>query len=133
VREQVAALGLHDAVWLPGARRHPALLHTFSVFALPSLAEGTPVSMLEAMACGLPVVASRVGGIPGSRGRRRQGLLVPAGDASALAAALARYVRDPACAPPRPAGARASRTRFSMRAMLAPTAPVRAAAQRKGA
>ncbi|RZL30576.1 MAG: glycosyltransferase, partial [Rubrivivax sp.] len=65
VRAQVAALGLQDVVWLPGARADVAgLLPGFSLFALPSLAEGTPVSMLEAMACGLPVVASNVGGIP---------------------------------------------------------------------
>ena len=121
VREQVARLGLGDAVWLPGARADiKDLLHGFDVFVLPSLAEGTPVSMLEAMACGLPVVASRVGGIPEVVDDGVQGLLVPVGDLDALAQALARYAADPLL---RAAHGRAGRARveerFSMRAMLA--------------
>jgi glycosyltransferase involved in cell wall biosynthesis len=121
VREQVARLGLDGAVWLPGARADiAAVLHTFSVFALPSLAEGTPVSMLEAMACGLPVVASRVGGIPEVVDEDVQGLLVPVGDVDALTAALARYVQDAALASAHGAAARARvEDRFSLRAMVA--------------
>jgi len=120
VRRQVADLGLQDAVWLPGARADVKdLLHTFTVFALPSLAEGTPVSMLEAMACGLPVVASRVGGIPEVVDDGVQGLLVPVGDADALAQALARYAFDPALRARHGRAARARvEERFSMRAML---------------
>ena len=121
VRQQVQDLGLQDAVWLPGARVDiGSLLHTFTMFALPSLAEGTPVSMLEAMACGLPVVASRVGGIPEVVDDGVQGLLVPVGDVEALAQAMARYALD---ADLRARHGRAARTRveerFSMRAMLA--------------
>lgn len=121
VRAQVEQLGLQDAVWLPGARTDiAALLRTFSIFALPSLAEGTPVSMLEAMACGLPVVASRVGGIPEVLDDGAQGLLVPVGDVEALAQALARHARD---ADLRAAHGRAARARveerFSLRAMVA--------------
>ena len=121
VRQQVQNLGLQDAVWLPGARVDiGSLLHTFTMFALPSLAEGTPVSMLEAMACGLPVVASRVGGIPEVVDDGVQGLLVPVGDVEALAQAMARYALD---ADLRARHGRAARTRveerFSMRAMLA--------------
>jgi sugar transferase (PEP-CTERM/EpsH1 system associated) len=120
VREQVARLQLDDAVWLPGARADvAALLQTFDVFALPSLAEGTPVSMLEAMACGLPVVASRVGGIPEVVDDGVQGLLVPPADVAALEQALARYVQDPSL---RAAHGKAARTRveerYSMRAMV---------------
>jgi sugar transferase (PEP-CTERM/EpsH1 system associated) len=121
VRQQVQDLGLQDAVWLPGARADiKALLQTFTMFALPSLAEGTPVSMLEAMACGLPVVASRVGGIPEVVDDGVQGVLVPVGDVDALAQALARYATD---ADLRARHGRAARARvedrFSMRAMLA--------------
>ncbi|KFI05142.1 TIGR03088 family PEP-CTERM/XrtA system glycosyltransferase [Massilia sp. BSC265] len=121
VREQVASLGLQDAVWLPGARADvAALLHGFSLFALPSLAEGTPVSMLEAMACGLPVVASNVGGIPEVVTDGLEGSLVPPQDTEALAQALASYVRDPALRRQRGEAARARvEAAFSMRAMLA--------------
>ena len=121
VRRQVADLGLQDAVWLPGARSDiKALLHSFSLFALPSLAEGTPVSLLEAMASGLPVVASRVGGIPEVVTDGEQGLLVPVGDADALALALARYAREPELGRRHGlAGRTRIEERFSMRAMLA--------------
>ena len=121
VREQVAELGLQDAVWLPGARADiAALLHTFSVFALPSLAEGTPVSMLEAMACGLPVVASRVGGIPEVVDEGVQGLLVPVGDVDALTDALARYAQDAQLRTAHGGAGRARvEERFSLRAMVA--------------
>jgi len=120
VREQVAALGLQDAVWLPGARADIAdILHTFSVFALPSLAEGTPVSMLEAMACGLPVVASRVGGIPEVVDEGMQGLLVPVGDVDALTDALARYAQDAGLRAAHGGAGRARvEERFSLRAMV---------------
>ncbi|WP_051306266.1 TIGR03088 family PEP-CTERM/XrtA system glycosyltransferase [Massilia alkalitolerans] len=121
VREQVASLGLQDVVWLPGARADvAALLHGFSLFALPSLAEGTPVSMLEAMACGLPVVASKVGGIPEVVTDGVEGSLVPVKDTEALARTLASYVRDPALRRQRGEAARARvEAAFSMRAMLA--------------
>ena len=121
VKAQVAAAGLDDVVWLPGARSDiAALMHSFSLFALPSLAEGTPVSLLEAMACGLPVVASNVGGIPEVIQDGEQGSLVPAADSTALAAAIARYVEDPALAVRHGRAARERiEQRYSMQAMLA--------------
>lgn len=119
VAEQVAQAGLQDVVWLPGARDDVAdLLHGFDIFALPSLAEGTPVSLLEAMACALPVVASRVGGIPEVVTDGVDGSLAPVDDA-ALAEALARYVQDPALAARHGAAARARiEQKYSMAAML---------------
>ena len=96
---KVAASGLGEQVWLPGARSDIAqLMRSFSVFALSSIAEGTPVTLLEAMACGLPVVSTAVGGIPELVLDNVTGKLVAAGDTAALAAALAEYAGDPALA-----------------------------------
>jgi glycosyltransferase involved in cell wall biosynthesis len=85
-----ADAGLQDCAWLPGARSDVApVMRSFSLFALSSMAEGTPVTMLEAMACGLPVVATAVGGIPEVVQDGASGALVPAGDPQRLAEALA--------------------------------------------
>jgi sugar transferase (PEP-CTERM/EpsH1 system associated) len=121
LKAQVAAAGLEQVVWLPGARSDIAeLMHSFSLFALPSLAEGTPVSLLEAMACGLPVVASNVGGIPEVIQDGEHGSLVAPADNAALAAAIARYVEAPALASRHGLAARARiEQRYSMNAMLA--------------
>jgi sugar transferase (PEP-CTERM/EpsH1 system associated) len=99
IREKVSAAGIADLVWLPGARSDVAeIMRSFSVFALPSIAEGTPVTILEAMSTGLPVVATRVGGIPEVVVDGATGALVPSGDVEALANALARYAGEQALA-----------------------------------
>ncbi|MGD9722101.1 MAG: glycosyltransferase [Pirellulales bacterium] len=64
------------------------------VFVLPSLSEGTPRTLVEARACGCPVVATRAGGIPSSVDDGRTGLLVPPNDSPALAAAIERLLDD---------------------------------------
>jgi glycosyltransferase involved in cell wall biosynthesis len=74
-----------------GVRDH--LLQS-DIFILPSFAEGVPVSLMEAMACGVPVIATQVGGIAELIESGETGLLVPASDAIALRDAIARYLND---------------------------------------
>lgn len=93
---QAAALGLGRRVWFPGHQADISRwLRAMDVFVLPSLAEGLPMSLLEAMAAGRPVVASRVGGIPEVVRDGVEGRLVPPGDVTALADACLAYLRDP--------------------------------------
>ncbi|RZI59237.1 MAG: TIGR03088 family PEP-CTERM/XrtA system glycosyltransferase [Rubrivivax sp.] len=124
LRAQCQALldeaGLGDLAWLPGERTDvPAVMRGLHVFALPSLAEGISNTILEAMASGLPVVATEVGGNADLVTPEVSGLLVPAADPEAMAAALLRLARDPARAA---AMGEAGRARveedFSMRAMV---------------
>ena len=89
-------LGVRDQVHFLGFRPDAqALLELMDVVAVPSVSEGTPLIVLEAMSAGVPVVASRVGGIPGQIRPGREGLLVPPGDAKALGNALLSLLRDP--------------------------------------
>lgn len=95
LERQVVELGLTDSVRLLGNRKDVAeLLAECDVFALSSIAEGMPVTLLEAMAARLPVVATDVGGVALVVDAGVTGTLVPAGDPSALAAALRAYVTD---------------------------------------
>lgn len=71
-------------------------MRSFDVFVLPSLSEAQPVTILEAMACALPVVASAVGGVPQLVLEGQTGLLVDSMNPVTLAQAIAVYVRDPA-------------------------------------
>lgn len=97
LQQQVDAAGIGHAVLLPGGRNDIAdVMKAFSVFAMSSIAEGMPVTLLEAMSSGLPVVSTRVGGIPDVVTDHETGALVPAGDPAAMAAALAVYAQDPA-------------------------------------
>jgi glycosyltransferase involved in cell wall biosynthesis len=90
-----ARLGLGRRVTFLGHRDDPeAVLPAFDVFCLPSLAEGLPRSVLEAQACGVPVVASDVGGL-GEAVCPHTGRLVVAGDGEALPAALASVLARP--------------------------------------
>jgi glycosyltransferase involved in cell wall biosynthesis len=92
---EVSALGLANRVRFAGERHDiPELLATADVFVLPSRSEGLPISVLEAMAAGLPVVASRVGGVPELVVDGKTGLLVQPGDPEELAGALCRLAAD---------------------------------------
>jgi glycosyltransferase involved in cell wall biosynthesis len=96
---QVATLGLSGAVELVGWLEHdklPAFLQEIDVFALPSTWEGFGVAAAEASACGLPVVATDVYGIPDVVRPNVTGLLVPPKDPAALAKALGRLIDNPA-------------------------------------
>lgn len=97
-REQQAAdLGLtSNEVRFLGFRSDvPDLLAACDIFVLPSLTEGLPLSVLEAMSHGLPIIATPVGGIPELVLDHEHGILVPVQDSSALAEALASLVSNP--------------------------------------
>ena len=93
---ELRRLGLGRATELAGARHDvPELLAAADIFVLSTRSEGLPLSILEAMSAGLPVVASRVGGIPELVVDGETGLLVPPGDPASLAAAIERLLEDP--------------------------------------
>ena len=88
--------GLADLAWLPGERADVAdIMRGLSCFVLPSLAEGISNTILEAMACGLPVLATAVGGNVELVADGRTGQLVASDDVQALAEALVRCCQDP--------------------------------------
>jgi glycosyltransferase involved in cell wall biosynthesis len=92
-------LGLGERVRFLGVRSDvPDLLQAADVFALTSVSEAASLTLLEAMASGLPVVVTAVGGNPEIVRQGREGFLVPRGDAPAAAAALLRLLDDPAAA-----------------------------------
>ncbi len=96
---QAERAGIGEALHLVGSREDVEhCLAGFDYFSLPSLNEGMGRSLIEAMTAGLPVIASRVGGIPSLIDDGVNGLLVPAGNSPALAGALRRMLRDPQCA-----------------------------------
>lgn len=93
---EAAVLGLRDAVCFTGFRPDVlALIQGFEIFVFPSTLEALGTSVLDAMALRKPVVATRAGGIPESVQDGVTGLLVPPGDARALAEALCAVLREP--------------------------------------
>jgi glycosyltransferase involved in cell wall biosynthesis len=94
---RAAAEGLKDRILFPGfVEDIPRFMRALTLLVIPSLQEGFPYSALEAMAGGTPVIASRVGGLPELIDDGETGLLVPPGDASALAAGIERLLGDEA-------------------------------------
>lgn len=111
IRAEIHRLGLADAVVLHGellpdeVRRH---LADADLFCLPSFSEGLPVSIMEAMAIGVPVVATAISGIPELATHDETALTVPPGNVEALATALERMMTEPGLAEQLSVAARAA-------------------------
>jgi L-malate glycosyltransferase len=96
IRELVAACRLGDHVRFLGLRGDVArLLAAADLFLLSSISEGIPLTLIEAMAAGLPIVATRVGGVPEVVEDGRTGLLTPGGNPQALAESILRLADQP--------------------------------------
>lgn len=112
--------GIEDQAWLPGERSDvPEVMRGLDCFVLPSLAEGISNTVLEAMASGIPIVATRVGGNPELIEDGLSGRLVPSADTAAMAHAILGYFDDPVMARRHARAARnAAVQRFSLDAMV---------------
>lgn len=107
LEREIRKSGLEDRVFLLGFRSDSReILQLADIFALPSLEEGLPMSLLEAMATELPVVVSTVGAMPDVVRDRREGLLVPPGDSVRLTSALLELIDHPSFSATLAAGAR---------------------------
>lgn len=124
LRDQAQAIlrraGIDDLCWLPGERSDvPAILRGLDCFVLPSLAEGISNTILEAMACGLPVIATEVGGNGELVQIGDTGELVAAADPEGLARQIVRLASNPELAKKMgQSGRRAVESRFSLDAMV---------------
>lgn len=85
---------VHFKGWVSGAIKTSILQHS-SVYVLPSYNEGMPISILEAMSFGLPVIASRVGGIPEMLDHQQSGLLIDPGNKQQLREAMEKLILEP--------------------------------------
>jgi glycosyltransferase involved in cell wall biosynthesis len=96
LEQRTVDLGIRERVHFPGWWRDvPAALSDIDVVALTSNNEGTPVALIEGLAAARPVVATDVGGVPSVVDHGQDGLLVPKGDADAVARALRTLLEDP--------------------------------------
>ncbi|MBX9631928.1 MAG: TIGR03088 family PEP-CTERM/XrtA system glycosyltransferase [Burkholderiales bacterium] len=116
----LTAHGLADRAWLPGELREiPDALRGLDVFVCPSLSEGISNTILEAMASGLPVLATRVGGNPELVTDGVTGSFVPRSDSDAMARAIVEYGRRPELRLAHGSQARKDAlTRFSLQVMV---------------
>lgn len=94
LQDEASALGLRNVLFLGFRRDTPHLLRVFDVFVLPSLFEGLPVVLIEAMAAGCAVVATRIGGVEEVVVDGFNGILVQPGDSQSLASALRSLITD---------------------------------------
>jgi glycosyltransferase involved in cell wall biosynthesis len=95
LQRRAETLGILSRVHFAGARRDLGnVLAAIDFFTMPSLWEGLPLSLVLAMGAGVPVIASRVAGIPEVVQHEVSGLLVEPGDSAGLAQAMARLVAD---------------------------------------
>lgn len=95
IEQQIETLGLGGSVRLLGRRTDiPEMLAAADLFVLASRWEGNPLAVMEAMSAGVPVIATKVGGVPELVGDGETGLLVSPGDPAALAAAICRLLDD---------------------------------------
>lgn len=114
-------LGVRDRVTFTGrvdARDVPAWLDRADIFLNTTNVDNTPVSVIEAMASGLGVVSTDVGGLPYLVQHEKEALLVPRADIAAMAAAVRRILRDPACAARLSSAARARAAQFDWSAVI---------------
>lgn len=94
-KKMVNTSGLENCVRCEGVVENVCeYLNAADIFIFPSLREGMPNSLLEAMACGLPVIASRIGGVVDVVEDGKSGILFEAGDVSGLASAMIRFLKD---------------------------------------
>lgn len=118
-REKAAAAGVAPRVHFLGVRQDvPGLLAASDLCALASSWEGSPVALMEALAAGLPAVATAVGGVPELVADGETGLLVPPGDSRRFAAALSRLLSDPSLRAAMGRAAARSAGRFDARNMI---------------
>ena len=117
LRDRVRALGLERTVAFAGYRPDAGrLFDAFDVFALPSIGEGLPIALLEAMAAGVAPVATSTGGIPEVIENGRHGRLVAPADPAAMAAAIGELLDDQALRERLSEGARQRAADFDIRA-----------------
>ena len=120
-QEILASANATDLAWLPGERSDvPDIMRGLDGFVLPSLAEGISNTILEAMASGLPVIATAVGGNADLVAAGESGEIIPAADPEAMAQAIVRFASDPQRSQEMGrAGRQLVENKFSMNAMVA--------------
>ena len=120
LRREAVALGVSDRVVLAGLRNDArALMGAADAVCFSSISEGLPLVALEALAAGKPLVATDVRGLHELLSDGEDALLVPAGDAASLSAALARTLDDMDLARKLAEGGRRTASKYSEQAMVA--------------